>query len=378
MTVLTRYVLRRLLQRFALFLAIFLGVLVGGQLAIFIGRGAPPAALGTLLIFMLLLALPMALPMALTSAVLVSYGEMKRDGELGILAASGIDPLRAVWRAWPVIVAAVLACALLWHWIMPQAMRGMREQSARVFQAMIATRVASMDPIWQDGRVSAWAVHAEADELTDLFIIDRGRDGVATLYAPRARWALAGSGVRFILDDISVVQRRRDGELSVGGAETWSGVVNPSTGRSSEEREPDTLSTRKVWRLMQDERAAGRHQGRDCSDFNNARLTLHLRFYMPIALLLLGVFAAGVAFAFGAAESLLAIGVMIVAAALTAYPAIGYVKSHPWQEKIDPGILLWGPGLVLAGLGWWMLRRPQQVRERLAALLERLGRWGRR
>lgn len=376
MSVLARHVLRRLLARLAMFLAIFLGVLVGGQLAVFIGRGAPPASLGTITVFMLLMALPMALPMALGSAVLATFGEMRRDGELQALAAAGIDPLRAVLRAWPVVLGGVLLSALLWHWVMPNAMWGIRDHSARVFQAMVATRVSDMQPIWSDGRTSAWAADEEGGALDDLFVVQWDHEGHTTVFAPHAGWELVAGGMRFTLDDVQVAHRKRLGELAVGSAPGWSGVIDPAGSmagrRDPSQREPDTVSTRRAVRILAEERAAGRHRGSDCSRYNNARLTLHLRFFMPVGLLCLCVFAAGVALAFGAAESLLAIGVVVAAAALSAYPAIGYVKTGSSRTQIDPGVLLWLPSLAMAALGWWMLRRPESAHEAAAAPVHQL------
>jgi lipopolysaccharide export LptBFGC system permease protein LptF len=370
MSVLSRHVLRRLLARLALFLAIFLGVLVGGQLAVFIGRGAPPTALGTIAVFMLLMALPMALPMALGSAVLATFGEMRRDGELQALAAAGIDPLRAVLRVWPVVVGGVLLSALMWHWVMPNAMWGIRDHSARVFQAMVATKVSDMQPIWSDGTTSAWAADEDGGSLVDLFVVQWDADSHTTVFSPRASWELAGGGMRFTLDDVQVAHRRRLGEMAVGGAPSWSGVVDPAGGmagrRNPADREPDTVSTRRAFSILAQERVLGRHRGNDCSRYNNARLTLHLRFFMPVGLLCLCIFAAGVAMAFGAAESLLAITVVVAAAALSAYPAIGYVKTGASRSQMDPGLLLWLPGLAMAALGWWMLRHPESARETLA------------
>ena len=41
---LSRYILRRTTMRFFLLFAVFMGVLVGGQIALLLGRGVPPEA----------------------------------------------------------------------------------------------------------------------------------------------------------------------------------------------------------------------------------------------------------------------------------------------------------------------------------------------
>jgi lipopolysaccharide export LptBFGC system permease protein LptF len=381
MSVLSRHVLRRLLARLALFLAIFLGVLVGGQLAALIGRGAPPAALGTIAGIMVLLSLPMALPMAMASAVLATFGEMRRDGELRALAAAGIDPLRAVRAAWPVVLGGMLVGALLWHAVLPWAMGNFRGQMAGMVRAMIPTKVGAMEPILSEDDITVWAAEEEEGTLQDLFVVrwtidQRDRALVTTTaFAPRATWGVVPGGLRFELEDLQVVYRKSQGELAVGSASLWSSTIDPLTTIKGHKKkvEPDALSTRRVFRIVVDEldkQATGRYRGaEDRSQYNNARLTLHLRFYMPFGLLFLCMFAAGVAVAFGAAESLLAVLVVAAAAVLSVYPTIGYVKSNSDRTQIDPGVLLWLPGLGLAVLGWWMMRRPDSAREALAAPL---------
>jgi len=88
---------------------------------------------------------------------------------------------------------------------------------------------------------------------------------------------------------------------------------------------------------------------------------------LPIAVAAFALFAAGLALVLGTAESLVAVGVVIVVAAVASYPAIGYVKNGPGRPQMDPGLLLWTPTLLLALGGWWMLSAPARVREFLAA-----------
>jgi len=343
-------------------------VLVGGQLASLINRGAPPETLLPVAMFMALLALPLALPMALASAVLVVLGAMRRDGELQALATAGIDPVRAAFRLWPFVVAGMLLSALLWHAVMPAAMKGMRSHAASIFQAMIAQRVAAMQPVWSSDGVSAWAGQVEGQEMHDMFLIrkDQGSEGFTAMFAPRADWDLGANGVRFELKDVRLYHHQGN-QVAVVDSPLWSAAINPEERGGKINREPDTMSTRRVWATLQAEKLAGQDRGIECAQYNNARLTLHLRFWMPVATACFCLFAAGFALAFGAAESLVAVGVVAVAVAVAVYPAIGFVKTGTRYPQMDPGLLLWLPGLTLAGLGWFMLHKPEKARE-LAAM----------
>ena len=133
---LTRYVMRRLGGRFLLLLGVFVGVVGGGQIGIFLGRGVPPEALASVVPSMLLLGLSVALPLALTTAVLVSIGGMQQDGEIQALASAGISQEAVVWRLTPVVILGVLASLALTNVVMPAAVADIRDHKERFLQAL--------------------------------------------------------------------------------------------------------------------------------------------------------------------------------------------------------------------------------------------------
>ncbi len=361
MTTLTRYVMSRVATRTLILLGVFLGVLVGGQLGLFIGRGVPPQALLPVVLTMLILSLPVALPMAVATAVLVVLGGMTRDGEMQALAAAGVDPRRAALRAWPVIAGASAAAVLLVHVAWPMAIGDLRANQGRLAQTLIAAKVAAMEPIWDEKGTMAWAASVEGKRLSDV-VIRIHEDGSDTvLYAPRARWVLATEGIEFRLDHVGFLQRTADGGVRTGEAAQWSTLQG---GQGMLETEPDSMTTPDVLATLAKGEGTSRN---DRARFNNARLTLHLRLYLPVAVAAFALFAAGLALVLGTAESLVAIGLVIVVAAVSSYPAIGYVKNNPGRPQMDPGLLLWVPTVVLAITGWWMLSQPARVRELLAA-----------
>jgi lipopolysaccharide export LptBFGC system permease protein LptF len=317
----------------------------------------------------LLLALPIAVPLAVATAVLVIVGGMAKAGEFQALSSAGIDPVRVILRLWPAVAAMALLVALLAHVAMPLAIRDLRANKGRMLQAAIAERVASLNPIYDMDGTSAWADRVQGRELSDVYIRRISPEGEFSAYAPRASWGLTDAGMQFQLEDLRIIETRADGTLVTGEAAHY--VIRPPNSDGVLQTEPDAMLTPAV---INELRTAPR-EGKGCDRFNNARLALHLRFYLPLALFAYALFAAGLALATGVSEGLAAVAVVVVVVALAAYPAIGFVKSNPDARQMDPGILLWGPGLALGALGWWMLKHPIAARELLGRPAGLLAGW---
>lgn len=365
MKTLDRYILSKVTSRFGMLLAIFVGAVIGGQLGTFIGRGVPPEALLDVIPTFVLLALPIAVPLASSTALLVAIGGMVRAGEFQALAAAGVDPRRVIIRMWKFVVVVALLVAVLAHLALPVATSSLRANLGRLFQAAIATKVAARQPIREQDGLSVWAENVEGRKLTDVYIRRSDEAGDLAVYAPRAEWALTDRSIEFRLEDVRVIQVRTNGDLITGEATHY--VIQPDSRSLVLDTEPDAMTTPAVFDLL----ALGPHGGpgneRDqVSRFNNARLTFHLRAYLPFAVFAYALFAAGLGLVLALSEGLAGISVVVVVVALATYPAVGFVKSNPYIEQMDPGIFLWGPGVALASAGWWMLARPEQMREWLA------------
>lgn len=371
MRTLDRYVLSKVAGRFGLLLTIFVGVVIGGQLGTFIGRGVPPEALLAVIPTFVLLALPIAVPLASATAMLVAIGGMVRAGEFQALAAAGVDPRRVILRMWPFVLAVSLLVALLAHAALPVATSSLRANLGRLFQAAIATKVAGRHPIREQDGLSVWAENVEGRRLTDVYIRRVDADGDLAVYAPRAEWALTEHSIEFRLQDVRLMQVRANGDLLAGAAKNY--VIQPDHDSVSMDTEPDAMTTVEVLKVL----SAGPHGGpgndRDQrSRYNNARLTFHLRTYLPFGVFAYALFAAGLGLVVALSEGLAGIAVVVVIVALATYPAIGFVKADPYVRQLDPGFLLWGPGLLIAGSGWWMLSHPHRAREMLGRPLASL------
>ena len=374
MKTLDRYILGKVASRFGMLLTIFIGVVIGGQLGTFIGRGVPPEALLGVIPTFVLLSLPIAVPLASSTALLVAIGGMVRAGEFQALAAAGVDPRRVILRMWTFVVVVALLVAVLAHVALPVATSSLRANMGRLLQAAIATKVADRKPIRQQDGLSVWAENVEGRKLTDVYIRRTDEGGDLAVYAPRAEWALTERSIEFRLEDVRLIQVRANGDLIAGEATHY--IIQPDSRSMVLDTEPDAMTTPDVLALLALGPKGGLGSESDQrSRFNNARLTIHLRAYLPFAVFAYALFAAGLGLVLALSEGLAGISIVVVIVALATYPAIGFVKSNPYTAQMDPGIFLWGPGLLLSGLGWWMLARPERMREWLARPLSALSKF---
>jgi len=362
---LTRYVLKRTGLRFLLLFTVFMGVLVGGQMALLLGRGVPPEACLPMFQALSLLSLPIALPVSLATAILVVIGSMVQDGEFRALASSGVGHRRVLVRLFPLVLLAILLCGLLTHVVMPMGIADMRANKGRLLQTAIASRVAEGDDIFDHKGMTVWVGAADGSRLEDLrALMGRGDEFIA-VYAPTAQWVLAERGIHLQCEDVQMLVRNRGKHLMTLDTDRYSYQYDSALTRR-DNVDPDALSTGEVWRL------AGLVPGPKESHnvYNNARLTLHFRFFLPLSLIAFALLAMGLGLAFGTDQNLVGIIIIVVVVAAVVYPTFGYVKNRTNLPQIDPGILLWPPGVLVALIGGWMAWNPDRARETLRAPLD--------
>lgn len=358
---LARYVLKQAAARFLLLFLIFLGVLVGGQVGILIGQGVPPEACLPLVEKLVQFSLPIALPLALATAILVIIGGMNQDGELRALAASGVSHRAVVVRLLPLVGVAVLACLVLTNLVMPQAVASIRASKGRLAQTLIAQRVASDEPIIEEHGISVWVGSAEGAKLHNVRALMRREGEFVAAFSPDAHWALSDQGIHLEFEDVQLLQRRADGHIVAVSTSAYDYLWEGDS-KAPGQSEPDAMSTAEAFRLA----SAPPPAGKDPAPFNNARLTVHFRFFLPLSLVAFSLFAIGLGLTFGTSQNLPGVVMVVVTVALVIYPAFGYVKTNVHQAQMNPGWLLWPPAGVVALAGLWLLWRPDRAREQLA------------
>jgi lipopolysaccharide export LptBFGC system permease protein LptF len=100
------------------------------------------------------------------------------------------------------------------------------------------------------------------------------------------------------------------------------------------------------------------------SDYNNARLSLHLRLFIPFSLVAFALFAAGLGLRRGTSDSLIAVIIIIFVVALSTTPALFYVKNAVDHRLVSPSWLLWPQATIFASLGAWWIAHPDLANDR--------------
>ncbi|MBA3697661.1 MAG: LptF/LptG family permease [Planctomycetes bacterium] len=358
---LARYILKRTTLRFLLLFAVFMGVLVGGQVALLLGRGVPPEACLPMIQAMSLLSVPIALPVSLATAILVVLGGMVQDGEFRALAASGVSHRRVLVRLVPLILGAMLLCGLLTHVVMPMGIADMRANKGKLLQTAIASRVAEGEPMVDHKGMSVWVGSADGPRLQDVrALLKRGDEQIA-LYAPEAQWVLADQGVHLECRNVQMMVRHPGKHLMTMDTERYAYLFDSELAKR-EKINPDALSTTEVLALTR----ALPKPDESHAVYNNARLTLHFRFFLPLSLIAFGLLAMGLGLAFGTDQNLPGVIIIVVIVAAVVYPTFGYVKNNTSKPQIDPSFILYPPAVLVALIGGWLAWRPERARETLA------------
>lgn len=359
MTTLTRYLLLRTGSRVIILLGIFLVLIAGGQIGAVVGRGVPVTTVWPAVPSILMMALPIAIPLAVTAGILVSLGAMHRDGEFRALASSGLRSVDVIARLWPLVLVTVLATTALTHLVMPAAMRGMRANQERYIQAALAHNVNSGRALYSEANGNAYALQAAGDRLDHVFLARRDGEASISLYARGAHWSLAagesGDALALELDGVCVLRREADGTSSLALMPTVQFPYEKDPAQRRRIDPPDTWSTATLFTSI---RAFDAGAGGTLADYNNAKLALHLRFFIPLSILAFVTFAAGLSLRRAGQEPLLGVLVIMVAVTLSTSPAVFYVKNALDHPQASPGWFLWPQTLVFGGLGLWWLFHP--------------------
>jgi lipopolysaccharide export LptBFGC system permease protein LptF len=366
---LSRYILKRTGLRFLLLFAVFMGVLVGGQLALFLGRGIPPESCLPLIQAMALLAVPIALPVSLATAILVVIGGMVQDGEFRALASSGVSHRRVLVRLFPVILAAMALCGFLTHVVLPMGLADMRANQGKLLKTAIASRVAEGESMADHKGMDVWVGSADGPRLQDVrAMLKRGDEQIA-IYAPEARWVLADQGIHLECQDVQMLVRQPGRHVMTLDTQRYAYLFDHELTKRQKVY-PDALSTPEVMRLA--DTPPGPDEKHDV--YNNARLALHFRFFLPLSLIAFGLLAMGLGLVSGTDQNLLGVVIIVVVVGAVVVPTFGYVKNQTSQPQVSPGFLLYPPAVLVAALGAWMAWNPDRAREVMGQVLQKLSR----
>jgi lipopolysaccharide export LptBFGC system permease protein LptF len=369
------YVLMRTTGRFVLMLLVFMAVLVGGQLALALGRGSPPEACVAILEPAALIAVSLALPLSLATAFLVVIGAMNRDGEFRALASCGISHYSVIFQLTPLLLLGIFLSALLSNVVLPRGTANMRANQSKLIQAAISEKVAKHDSIdVPELNVEAWANSATGHQLNEVFMfVDRRSDDqsqvreISTIFAPTASWHLSKGEVVMHMPRVQLLRTQypdpnkvaEDDKVSSNGSIIHADLAHYNyivpTQNANRGVDPESMSTAQLASLLHNWEP-GKYK---LSIFNNARLWFQLRFFIPLSLIAFVVLAVGLGLIFATADNLFGVVVIVLVVTGSTFPAIQFVKTqidHP--DVLHPAWLLWPPVGALLLLGAAMIWKP--------------------
>ncbi len=358
---LSRYLWKQIGGRCLFLLLVFVGVIVGGQLGVLIGRGVPPEATLPVVQSMFLFALPIAMPLALATAILVGVGAMNQEGELRALAACGVSHRAVVRRLLPLVALGVVLCGLLTNLVLPPAVAEIRANKGKLLQTAIAQRVANGDPILEQKDVSLWVDAVDGERMRNVHALINRNGDLTAAFAPDAHWVLGQKGIQMEFEAVQLMQRSANGRFLAAEMTRYDYLLADDDSESGK-TEPDAMSTADVWALLKRPRDPNH-----LSVFNNARLALQVRFFIPLAMIAYAFLAMGLGMTYGTSQNLLGVVIIVVVVVAFTYPAIGYVKNGVDRPQMHPGWLLWPPAGLLTAFGMALVWRPDRAREVLAA-----------
>lgn len=252
-SLLTRRCVGECLRQLAFYLAAYLALISIAVTAPLIRGGAPLGAVIAFLPDQMALPATLALPLALVTAILVTLGRMRDDGEMIALQAAGISPLRTVLALLPLALVTGLAVGLMAHAVLPESFQRWREGKSALLRQAVATKVARRSFIYEDDRGTALAADdVDGGRLIGLYARHHTEAGDhLMMFAPRARWIASSDRDR---DSVSL-HLELEGARLLGtergddGATTVTGGAFPSLVLRMEQSNPvwtskaDTKST---------------------------------------------------------------------------------------------------------------------------------------
>jgi lipopolysaccharide export LptBFGC system permease protein LptF len=210
--------------------------------------------------------------------------------------------------------------------------------------------------------MSVWVTAADGAQLHEVrAMLTQGQELIA-IYAPQANWSLANKGIHLECQNVQMMVRNPGNHFMSMDTERYSYLFNSDLNRR-DHLEPDSMSTPEVMALTEKVPPLSENQ----SVYNNARLTVQFRYFLPLSLIAFSLLAMGLGLTFGTDQNLPGVVIIVVVVAAVVYPTFGYVKNYTDQPQIHPAFILWPPAMVVALIGGWMAWRPERAREILGS-----------
>jgi len=330
-------------------------VRVLGLMQMIFARGVPAAQVLRLFAYIIPTFLEVAMPMALLLAVVVAFGRLGRDGELGSLASAGLNIYQ---MAVPVMLFATLIAGLTFGlsvWARPW---GKRHVETTLYELAKTRATAALRPHVFNADYDDLVIYVDSIDpagglLKGIMLADERRAGAhITVFADSGRIVGnqdTGSIYLHLLDGTSM--------SSFEDAQSWDWTnfdsleVNLVLDDASTEGGRYTNDPRKMsWTQLLASRSTS-NSGQAIA----VSLEINRKFAISTATLLLAIF--GIPLGMRPTHSVRSRGVGIsIAIILGYYLLLNTGDGLAREGLVDPFVAMWIPNALLAALGVWTFR----------------------
>lgn len=336
---------------------------------LFMGQGVSFFDLGKLLIFLSPFFLLFLVPVSCMLGICLTLLRMGADRELTSLRAGGLS----IWPLLPAPLVLSLLCTGVTLWMSLSGIAwGMEEFRNTVVELARKKTSISISPGVFNTSYPSLAVYARqsdpaTDELLDVFILDHSRPKTqATIVALSGKIdSNAEQGQVFISLKDGHLYRGADDELSVVSFDRYVVTLDMSRlfgGIHLEEVSPKEMAWKKLFRLY-----SGDFANRSDNFQRRVAIEIHKRLALPIACVVLGIFAFFLAFAFQGISRQYGLLVSL-GAFFFYYILLSMGMSLAEGGTLSPAIAVWFSNVfftVLGLLGLWLVSQEQVINVRL-------------
>ncbi|HUF78968.1 MAG TPA: LptF/LptG family permease, partial [Thermoanaerobaculia bacterium] len=380
---LDRYILREIIGPLGLGFLVYTFILLLDALfdsaEMIIRRGLPVRTVGELLLLALPNIVVLTIPMSLLFGVLIAIGRLSSDSELVALRATGVS-LLSLYR--PILILSGFLAALntaLMVFVLPWGNHQLQLQRLTILTRTVSSQVQPR-VFWDEWQNQVLYVFETppGEPWQGVFLAESvpSTEGNRVTVADRGTVRVDPDGERVVLE----LEGAYVHELDLGRPETY----QVSYHRRLEALLEDQFATQHRARVTASKSVREltlQELGRWAADLERpadlrrlARVEIHKKFAIPFASVVFGIFALPLGFnnRRGSKASGFALSILVI---------VGYWVLLDYGEKsaeaggFPPWLAMWGPNLLFAALGFFLLARRNRDK---SLLLTKVDRWIRR
>lgn len=394
---LDRYVLREILGPLTLGFLVYTALLVIQLLfrtaEMIIRRGLPLSVMGEIVLLSLPNIVVLTIPMALLFGILIAVGRLSSDSEIVALRASGIG-LSRLYR--PVLLLSTVLTGLnlaISVWVLPWGNHQLTVRQLELGAQSVSTQVQPrvFYDQWNSKTLYVFEVTPDTRDWHGVFVADgTGEESVQrSTLAERGRVEVDADGERVVLKlekaVVHELDQKRPDRYNISKQDFTEVVL---TEQLTSDQRAKMTSTKGVRELSIPElKVWTRDAERSREDRRLARVEIQKKLSIPCAGLVFGILALplGAGHRRSGRSAGFALSLLVI---IVYWVLISTGEESARVGRMTAWVAMWGPNLLLTGVGFWLLHRrnhdrpllPQRftdaldafVSNRVRSLIERL------